>query len=127
MTFFFDNNLGDYLVKGLRGFGEDVSHLIEHFPADTPDEEWLEFVGTEEMFLLTRDQKIRKRPMELAALKRHKVGAFFLGGKAMGRWDQIKQIIRAWPRIKETANSTNRPFACRVNRSGSKIDKLPLD
>jgi len=127
MTFFFDNNLGQFLVQGLSGFGEDVCHLTEHFQEDTPDEEWLRFIGKHRMLLVTRDQKIRKRPIELEALKRHRVGAFFLGGKAMGRWDQIRQIIRAWPGIKDAANKTQCPFAFKVNRSGSKVERLSLD
>jgi hypothetical protein len=127
MTFFFDNNLGQFLVRGLEGFGEDVVHITEHFQGDESDEVWLEFVGKKGMFLITRDQKIRKRPIELEALKRFRVGAFFLGGKAMGRWDQIKQIIRAWPKIKEISNKTRRPFAYNVNRSGSKLVRLTLD
>jgi hypothetical protein len=127
MTFFFDNNLGQFLVKGLKGFGEDVVHLTRYFQADTSDEVWLEFIGKKGMFLITRDQKIRKRPIELEALKRYKVGAFFLGGKTMGRWDQIKQIIRAWSIIRDFAGKTRLPFAYYVTRSGNKVVRLSLD
>ncbi len=127
MTFFFDNNLGQFLVKGLKGFGEDVVHLTKYFQADTSDEVWLEFIGKNGMFLITRDKKIRKRPLELEALKRYKVGAFFLGGKTMGRWDQIKQIIRAWSKIREIAGKTRLPFAYNVTRSGNKVVRLSLD
>ena len=126
MTFFFDNNIGDFMVHGLRGFGEDVCHLTEHFPAETPDQTWLTFIGQKGMFLVTRDKRIRRRPRELDALKRHKVGAFFLVGKAMGRWAQVEQIVRAWPKIKDAAASTTPPFAFRVDRHGNGLEQLPI-
>ena len=126
MTFFFDNNLGQFLVRGLKEFGEHVCHITEHFDADTDDEEWLEYVGERGMFLVTRDEKIRKRPVEWEALKRHKVGAFFLGGKHMGRWAQIKQVIRAWQQMKDIAGREHRPFAYRVNFHGTKVKKMSV-
>lgn len=126
MTFFFDNNIGSFVAEGLRAFGEDVCHLTEHLPAETADEVWLEFVGKRGMFLVTRDKMIRKRPIESDALRRHNVGAFFLVGKKMGKWGQIRQIIRAWPAIKEAASKTSPPFAFRVNQAGSKVQPLSL-
>jgi len=126
MTFFFDNNIGQFIVSGLRGFGEDVCHLTDYFAPDTPDEVWLTFVGQQGMFLVTRDKRIRRRPLELDSLKRNRVGAFILIGKQMGRWDQIEQIICAWPNIKDAAASASPPFAFRVNRFGSKVERLPL-
>ncbi len=126
MTFFFDNNIGSFVAEGLHAFGEDVCHITEHFPVDTADEVWLEFVGRKGMCLVTRDRMIRRRPIELEALRRHRVGAFFLAGKRMGKWDQIRQIIRAWSMMKETASRTRPPFAFRVNPSGSKVERLPL-
>ena len=46
-----------------------------------------------------------------AALKQHRVGAFFLGGKGRSRWDIIQQVVRNWPRMNELADRTARPFA----------------
>ena len=56
MTFFFDNNIGRFIAKGLQGFGEDVIHLTDHFPPDASDEERLRFVGEQGLFLVTRDK-----------------------------------------------------------------------
>ena len=126
MTFLFDNNLSPYLVKGLKGFGEDVTHLTKHFPADTPDEKWLEYIGKHGIFLITRDKRIRYRPLELKVLKRYKVGAFFLIGKGMNKWAQIKQIIGVWPKIKEITDKLGGPFAYSVNRSGSRVVRITL-
>ena len=64
MTFFVDNNLSTALAVGMKGFGEDVVHLQDHFAADTADPEWLAHIGKEGWFLITRDERIRHRPNE---------------------------------------------------------------
>jgi predicted nuclease of predicted toxin-antitoxin system len=79
MRFFFDNNLSAKLAHGMREFGEDVVHLTDHSPQDAVDSEWLPFVGENQLVLVTRDEKIRWKPAEIAAVKAYKVAVFFLG------------------------------------------------
>lgn len=126
MKFFFDHNLSPRLPNGLREFGEDAIHLTDKFQSDTADEEWLRYVGENGLFLITRDDRIRWRPNELAALRQHNVGAFFLGGKNRSRCELIQQTVGNWPRIKELAAKTHRPFAFRVPPSGAKIEPIRL-
>jgi predicted nuclease of predicted toxin-antitoxin system len=126
MKFFIDNNLPQQLANGLKGFGENVMHLTEQFPPDTEDVGWLTYVGSLELILVTRDERIRHNPFELKSLREHKVGAFFLGGKNRKRCDLIQQIVRNWPRMKELASKTDRPFAFRIPPTGSKIVSIPL-
>ena len=89
MKFFIDNNLGEQLAKGLQGFGEDVIHLKDIFSEDVADTEWLRYIGNNNIFLITRDQRIRWRPAELQALYENNVGAFFLSGKSRTRCELI--------------------------------------
>jgi len=126
MKFFVDNNLSPHLARGMAAFGEDVTHLVEHYPADTADSEWLPQIGQGEWILLTRDLRVRNKPAELAAYKEHRVGAFFIGGKDRSRCELIQQVVRNWPRIKELAARTSKPFAFRVPPSGTYVDRLPL-
>ena len=72
---------------------------------------------------VTRDERIRWRPAELRALKDHKVGAFFLGGKNRTRCQLIQQLVRNWPRMKELAGKTNPPFAFRIPPQGVKVTR----
>jgi hypothetical protein len=37
MTFFFDNNISEHLINGLKAFGENVIHLKEMFDEQEPD------------------------------------------------------------------------------------------
>ena len=110
----------------MSAFGEPVEHLQDHFSPDSPDTEWLPYIGDNEYFLITRDNAIRRNPAELAALKKHKVGAFFLGGKERTRWELIDQLVRNWPRIKEVAVRTRKPFAIRIPPSGTKFEFISL-
>ena len=126
MRFFVDNNLSEQLARGMKAFGEDVVHLREFFAPDTEDPVWLERIGSEGWFLITRDDRVRFRPAELTALKENQVGAFFLGGKNLNRCQLIQQVVRNWPRIKDFARRTRRPFAFRVPPRGTKFDSLPL-
>jgi len=129
MKFFIDNNLGERLAKGLQCFGEDVIHLKDCFLDNTPDTEWLQYIGNECIFLITRDLHIRWRPAEKQAFIENEVGAFFLAGKNRTRCDLIQQLVRNWPRIKEYAfaNRHKRPFMFRVPPTGKKIERIPIN
>ena len=126
MKCFFDENLGKQLARGLKGFGEDAVHLTEVFPSGTPDLEWLPYVAKKGYTLFTVDKRIRRRPLERAIIKEHKIGAFFLAGKTMSRWNYIRQIVRAWHKIEDAAKDEP-PFAYQVNMHGTKVDKIPLE
>lgn len=110
----------------MREFGQHVEHLQDHFPEDCPDTEWLQFIGENEYFLITRDNNIRRHPAELLALKSFNVGAFFLGGKQRSSWELVEQLVRNWRRIGEYASKQRRPFAIRVPTTGTKFAKIPL-
>ena len=126
MKFFIDNNLSIQMARGMEGFGEEVMHLQDEFPQGTPDEQWLQYVGDNDLILVTRDREIRRRPAELKALKDHKVGVFFLGGKNRGRCELIQQLVRNWPRMKAVAAKARKPFAFVVPPSGGKFRDVPL-
>ncbi|MFX0202054.1 MAG: DUF5615 family PIN-like protein [Candidatus Hodarchaeota archaeon] len=126
MTFFFDNNLSESLVKGMKAFGEDVVHLKDLFPEDTDDVIWLKHVGKNGMVLITRDKKVRWNPAERGALQKYKVGAFFLGGKNLNRCRLIQQVVRNWPRIKEFAQKHPPAYAFRIPPTGTKFRTIEL-
>ena len=126
MTFFFDNNLSEHLVDGLRAFGEDVIHLKEVFRNDEQDISWLKYIGEKKYFLVTRDEHVRFNPTELQTLKEYNVGAFFVGGKNLNRCAIIKQIVRNWPRVKEFSARTKVPFMYRIPPSGTKFVRIEM-
>lgn len=127
MKCFFDENLGPPLAEGLKGFGEESMHLLEEFKPGTPDVVWLPYVAKHGYTLFTVDKRIRRRPLERAIIKEHKVGVFFLGGKTMGRWNYIKQIICNWHKIEALVKKEKPPFAYQISPQGRQFTKIPLD
>jgi predicted nuclease of predicted toxin-antitoxin system len=127
MNFFFDNNLSEKLAQAMQLLDVDstIEHLRDNFRQNEPDEVWLKYVGEKGLILITRDQKIRKRRIELLVYKQHRVCAFILTGKNLGRWREIKQLICAWEEIRSLAASEQRPFAFQVPPKG-KIKPLSL-
>lgn len=126
MRFFFDNNLSAQLAHGMREFGEDVVHLTDHFPKNAVDSEWLPFVGQNQMVVVTRDEKIRWEPAEIAAVRAFKIAVFFVGGRKQKRCDLIEQVVRNWRRMKQVASTEQRPFAIRIPPHGTAFKHVPL-
>ncbi len=126
MKFFLDMNLSPRLAHGMQEFGQDVTHLVDHFDQGEKDEIWLPHVGTNGWILVTRDNRIRRNPAELRALREFQVGAFFLGGKGLSKCDIIEQVVRNWRRMNSLAEKTKRPFAYRVPAKGTKLSSIPL-
>lgn len=91
----------------------------DHFAADTPDEEWLAEVGSRGWAVLSKDEHIRKRPLELQAAATAKVALFVLVSKGLTA-DQMASIFEAGLGRMQTVHSTTaKPFICLVYRDGT--------
>lgn len=125
MKFFFDNNLSPSLAEGMKAFGEEVVHLQEEFAPDARDEDWLPIVGGRKWILVTRDERIRYNALERKLLLKHRVSAFFLGGKSRTRCQLIEQVVRNWSGMREVAAGARGHFLMKVAATGKKLDRLP--
>lgn len=123
-TFFFDNNLSPLLAAGFRGFGEDVQHLRDAFPASTKDVVWIPQVAASGWILVTRDKRIRTRPLEAEALTRAGLSAFFFVQKRdPDLWGWVQLIVRRWREMQQLAERERRPFLFAIPERGN-IDRL---
>ena len=123
-TFFFDNNLSPLLVAGLRGFGEDVQHLRDAFPENTKDVVWIPQVAESGWVLVTRDKRIRTRPLEAEALARAGLSAFFFVQKRdPDLWGWVQLLVRRWREMNELAERERKPFLFAIPERG-RIDRL---
>lgn len=83
MILLLDENLPMKVARALAELGIDARHVRDHFPERTPDIEIFAFIAkVENCFLLTRDDKIRRHPHEIAALRAAGIGVFILTGRA---------------------------------------------
>jgi hypothetical protein len=68
LTFFLDHQIGRYQVaEALRSAGAVVEVHLDHFRGAAPDMEWIPEVGRRGWVLITKDQNIRRNPLERAA------------------------------------------------------------
>ena len=119
LTFFLDQGLGDKVIAtALRDQGLTVALLKEHFPTNTPDEEWLPAVGQRGWLILTKDDRIRRRPVERQALQRSQARAFILPSGNMSGDEMASAIVNALPKIRRVVGKTQPPFIARITKAG---------
>ena len=101
--FFVDRSLGRHLVPGaLRAAGWTLRAHHEVFgqrDEAVPDVEWLEYCSREALVVLTADRRLRYRPEEIAAIRRHRVKAFVLVGGNLRAAEQARRFERNRDRI----------------------------
>lgn len=77
-------------------------------PRGSLDDDWLPIIGREGLVVITRDQRIRRRPVERHLWNEHQVRGFVLTGRKsqsteaslaiLGRhWAQIAELVVAGP------------------------------
>jgi hypothetical protein len=109
--FFVDEN-DLALGKALAAERGDVVHPghadLPEVPRGASDDDWLRVVGESRLIVITRDRRIRYRPVERLAWVEHRVRGFVLTGKrsqttsasleVLGRhWSTIEALIRDEP------------------------------
>lgn len=101
--FFLDRSLGGRdVAEALRRAGWNVrTHLEVYGDRDqnVEDIEWLALCGREGWPALTMDRRIRYRPAEISALRRHFVKAFALTSGNLTAAAQAERFVRNGPRI----------------------------
>ena len=105
MKFFFDNNIARKLARGFNEFvaGEhEVSHLRDHFAANTPDVEWMrKLAGESGWVIVSGDVAIGRNPHEVEAWKTAGHTIFFLkaGWTNIEFWQQVQKLAKCFPEI----------------------------
>ena len=120
--FVLDRSLGRRQVPDLlRGSGLVVHPLAEVFgvPADesVDDRVWLERVGAERWVVLMKDERIRYRPAERAALLDHGVRAFCLTNGNLPARAMAEHFLASLDRS-DPACSHPAPYLNAVNARG---------
>ena len=90
----------------------------DQFAHDTPDEIWLSAAADKGWLVVTRDQRIRYRANELAAMKRARLHVFVLtqGGLTAAETGSI--VVRCHPDMLSLAASVDPPAFFSLTRAG---------
>lgn len=91
-------------------------------PAGAADTTWLPIVGRAGLVVLTRDKRIRNRPLERQALLDAGVRACFLtSGGSLNLFDQLRLWLRSWDDIETLVADHPAPWLASVTRTGVRI------
>jgi hypothetical protein len=74
--------------------------LIPECPRGALDVEWIPAVAARGLVVITRDKKLRTKPVEVRALWTHGLRVFCIGGKKdLSTWEWLGRVVRHWPRM----------------------------
>jgi predicted nuclease of predicted toxin-antitoxin system len=118
-VFFIDRSLGiEPLRTELIKTGLVVEIHDDHFARDAEDRVWLQAVGERGWVVLTKDQRLRYRPLEIATLRASRVRVFVLTAGNLRGSEIAAVFLTALPRICQLLNEVPGPFLARVSRPG---------
>lgn len=104
-AFFVDENdlaLGRALADRHAGVVFPGHPELPEVPRGAPDDEWLRVVGEQRLCVITRDRRIRYRPVEKRQWVVHRVRGFVLTGRrSQSTQDSLEIVERHWSRIVE--------------------------
>jgi len=110
VKFFLDNCLSTRYAKSLdilsEKDGHKVFHLLDKFPRDAKDKDWIRSLGHEGGWIIVSgDVRILRTPELKNEWAQARLTAFFLasGWMNMGYWHQIANLVKWWPAILDQA------------------------
>lgn len=90
----------------------------DHFKRDEEDRVWLTAVGQRKWVVFTKDQRLRYRPLEIAALKSSGARVFVLVAGNL-RGNEIASVfVVALPAMCRILHTREGPFIARIAKSG---------
>jgi len=120
LTFFLDYQIGRYVIaEALRAAGAHVEVHLDHFKQATPDTEWIPEVGKREWVLITKDQNIRRNPLERAAYESAKLRGFIVTGKDMDGKELAELLVRCLHGMARRAAGKAGPLLFTISRGGT--------
>jgi hypothetical protein len=93
---------------------------LPEVPRQSLDDEWLAVVGARQLVVITRDQRIRYRPVEKARWRESGVRGFVLTGRtSQSTTDSLELLERHWNQIEGIVQSRgDGPWMFAVTKSG---------
>lgn len=121
-----DLKLGRVLAQQFEGVMFPGHPDLQEVPRGTPDEQWLPLVARRRLAVITRDRRIRYRPVEKAAWLKHGVIGFSLTGHASQSTSDSLAILRQhWTKITDLVdNGAPGPWMYAVTSSGLRAISL---
>jgi hypothetical protein len=116
---YFDRNFGRRFPDAVRRADPPFTVEYHHDPKNkfkfkfkdnTPDDEWLSKVGAEGWVVLSHDRKWHNESPNIAAIKQHNIGCFYLWGANSTTWEKLSCFVRGYGKIANAITHAPRPF-----------------
>lgn len=111
------------LDAALRETGIPFVAHRDLFQDDTPDVDWIAEVGRRGLVVLTRDQEIRRRPNELAAVRAARIHLFALTSGNLSASDTAALCVAVWPAVQRAVARHAAPAIFSITR-GARVEWL---
>jgi hypothetical protein len=122
LVFFLDRCLqSEIIIAALLAAGLEVRLHRDFFPDDAPDTDWLPEVAGKRWILLTKDERIRRRPLEKQCLLIPGARSFILTSGNMTGQEMADTFIRWIGRISAIAKNEPTPFIAAVTKDGVRL------
>lgn len=119
LTFFLDHQIGRFVVAdALRAAGAAVEVHLDHFKGDAPDTEWIPEVARRDWVMITKDQHIRRNPLERAAYQSARLRGFVVTGKDLSGKELGELLVRCLDGIVRRAHNRPGPLLFAISRNG---------
>lgn len=116
---FLDRSLGRDIIAGiLRAKDIKVEVHDDHLEQTSPDEEWIKFVAERDWIAITKDDRIRHRKSEIAAIREYKARVIVVVAKNATGKEIAEILLRGWRQIARLSAKVPAPFMAKIHRSG---------
>ena len=130
LTFYFDRCFGKRLPQALRHtrppFVVEYQHSSKNrFKQTMRDDDWLALCGQRNWIAFSHDRKFHGIEVEIAAIKQHSVGCFYLWGANEDTFEKLRCFMGGYDAITRLARNTAKPFIYQVERN-CRITKIEI-
>jgi hypothetical protein len=127
MRLFLDRDVGTSLGTALRAVDIDVELYNERYTSPiVTDDRWVAEVSAEGLVIITKDTKIRSRPLEREVFEAAGARAFVIATRGASRLQNLRGLLIAWPKIVELVATMPAPFMFGFNRDGVLTQYVPV-
>ncbi|MFN0141589.1 MAG: hypothetical protein ACKVQW_16070 [Pyrinomonadaceae bacterium] len=119
LEIFIDRSLGKKIALPLKEAGARVHLHDDYFEQDVEDQEWLTEVGKRGWLVITKDQWIRRRPLERDSLLNANLKVFCFISGSIPFSEMAEVFVRALSAIRRIADNTPPPFIAGIYKDAS--------
>ena len=102
----------------MKAAGANVEVHLEHFKGDAQDTEWIPAIAQRDWVLITKDQHIRRNPLERAAYESARLRGFVVTGKGLSGKELGELLVRCLDGMVRRAHNRPGPLMFAISRTG---------